>query len=299
MYVRHKSDQVINQLNTELMQANLELGKAHTKFGDANKYIGELEGKLQKEIKAKNEILTMYGKLLAEYNAKGGGIVEVEPGAVEVIEVPVESTLEFLPHHFYWAETKKTMRDLGLVMGPAVYQDHRLFITCLASNSEEEGLVFGLDYQLTLKLAGELAQTTTESGAINNYLTLWELNKEGKKIGKFELESFEVVVTNPQKSEFFWLAPHLDLGATVGFDGTPILGGSVGISLSGYGNTKNDLSWRFFRIGMTLAEQPRLELSPALWNLGGPLPLVSNIWIAPAATYSGKWGGALLFNVVL
>ncbi len=296
LYTKQQVNRIITSLNAKLMEANLEIGKAHTQFGDANKFIGELEGKLQDEIKAKNETLSMYGKLKAAYDAKGSGTTVIQlPG--EVVEVPVESTVEFKRWHFYWAETGKVMQDLGPVVASGM-RDHRIAIDG-ALLTEDSGVVFGFQYHLTLKLAGELAQTTTETGAVNHYLTLWELNNEGKKIGKFNLTSFNVVVADARAPQFFWFAPHVDLGVTGGFDGEPFVGGSIGGSLAGYGATKNDLSWRFGRIGMTLAEQPRLELSPFLWNIGGPLPLVSNIWIGPAAVYSGIWGGALLLNVVL
>ncbi len=286
------------QLNNQLMKANLDLGRAETQFGDAQKKLGLLDDELQASIKARNESLTMYGTLLAKYNAKGEGKTVYLPGATEVIEVPVESDMKFHLYNFYWAETEKTLRDLGAAM-PSGFEDHRVFIkTALFTDTTGE-ITFGYNYELKLKLLGELVQTTTESGSVNHYLTMWELDDQGKKVGKFQLTKFDVVVNDNRVGKFFWFAPHLDLGIVGGFDGQPVLGGSVGVSLSGYGYTKNDLSFRFARVGMTLAENPGLELSPVLFNLGGPIPLVSNIWIGPAATFNGKWGGALLLNVVL
>lgn len=286
------------QLNEQLMQANLDLGRAHTQFGDVQKKLDLIESDLQESIKLRDEYLTMYGELRAKYDAKGEGKTVYLPGATEVIEVPIESEMAFNQWHFYWAETKKTLRDLGAAM-PSGFEDHRIFIkTALFTDTTGE-ITFGYNYQLKLQLLGELVQTTTESGAVNHYLTLWELDAKGDKVGKFQLTKFDVVVNDNRVGKFFLFAPHLDLGAVGGYDGEPVLGGSVGVSLAGYGYTKNDLAWRFGRVGMTLAEKPGLELSPVLFNLGGPIPLVSNIWVGPAATFNGKWGGALLLNVVL
>ena len=305
LWQKRELNQTKNELNEQLMQANLELGKAQTQFGDANKMIGELETELQESIKSRNESLSMYGKLLAKYNAKGEGKTVYIPGATEVIEVPIESQMTFKPYVFYYAETEKTLRELGGAL-PSGFEDHRLKIDSVLFTDITGEITFAFNYLLKLALAGELVQTTTESGAVNHYLQLWELDGEGKKVGKFKLTKFDVVVTDQRKPEFYWFAPHLDLGVTGGFDGNVIAGGSIGMSLSGYGVTKNDLQWRILRAGLTLEGERltqgkwgRLELSPFMWNLGGPIPLVSNIWIGPAAVYGGTWGGALLLNVVL
>lgn len=294
---KYKAKEAISKLNEELMKANLDLGKAHTAFGNANEYIGELESKLQDELKAKNETLSMYGELLAKYKAKGKGTVKYET-VIETVEVPVEVAMEFNRHHFYWAETTKVMQDLGPVFGPSYYRDHRVSLSCMGL-TEDDGVVVGHAYQLNLKLQGQLAQTTTESGAVNHYLTLWEIDDNGKRVGKFKLDKFEVTVEDVRKSDYIWWAPHVDVGL-VGTYVDPYVAGVVGFSTSGFGKTANDLDLRFPHIGLTLSDPFMVSISPFLWNLGGPLPLVSNLWAGPSIIL--RKGGNLIgltLNVVL
>jgi hypothetical protein len=285
-----------DQLNEALMQANLEIGKAHTQFGDAHKYIGELSAELENAIESRDETLTMYGKLLAQYNAKGEGTI-ILPGAVEVVEVPVESTLEFQRNHFYWAETSKVMQDLGANV-EGEYKDNRLQ-AAINVTTVDRGPAVLFNYRLLLRLSGQVVQTTTESGARNLYFQMWEIDQKGEKLGEVKLSQFEVVVTDERSEKFFWFAPHLDIGAIGGFNGQPVLGGTAGVSLAGYGLTENDLSFRFLRVGATLSDTIGLDVTPVLYNVGGPLPLISNLWVGPAAIFNGRWGGALVLGVVL
>lgn len=100
----------------------------------------------------------------------------------------------------------------------------------------------------------------------------------------------------PQKNKMFWLNPVLDVdffcgGLVYGFASGPgradtILstGVDVGLSLSSYGETKADSLFRFFRLGVGYDAERRagrLSVAPLLYNVGKPLPLLTNLYLAP------------------
>ena len=76
----------------------------------------------------------------------------------------------------------------------------------------------------------------------------------------------------------------------------------MGISFMSYGKTADDMIWRFIRIGVGAAGSDfSLTLSPAMFNLGKILPLVSNLWITPVVGYivtADELFGGLGFSVV-
>lgn len=283
-----------NELNSKLMEKDLSLGKAHTQFEDAEKYIDELNDKLRKSLDENKELVRAFGKLKAELNTQGSGTGEVS--LPDVTEVVVSEELKFVPNSFYLSKDTYTLNLLGPEI-PFRWQDHRLrVIGAVMSNP----LAVEFDYALALKLEGQLVQTTTESGAVNHYINLWEVDEQGKRLNELTLTEFEVVYTDEREEKFFPWAPHLDIGVLGGYHGDGFKGGgSFGISLMGYGKTENDLDWRFIRFGFTIAQKPGIDFVPVLWNLGGPIPLVSNLWIGPALTWSplNYWGGALMINL--
>jgi hypothetical protein len=274
-------------LNEQLMTANLEIGKAHTEFGNAQKYIGELEETLQDQIDTNNETLTRYGELEAELEATRDVILGAETVYIEgpAIEVPVE--LDLIRGMLYQAITNKTLVRLDNIKG--FYEDHRLAISCivLPYQNRDRDIKIGIGYRLSLKLKGQLVETHTRSGAVNYYIDLFEIDNEGNVVDKLKLSKFDMVVDKPNSPEFFWFNPKIDIGGSLGMDThasfSPTF--SVGFSSSGYGLTKNDLIWRFPRIGAEFAnDNVGLSLVPVQWNVGQVIPLVSNLWIGPQGT---------------
>ena len=283
-----------SRLNEELMQSNLELGKARTQFGEANAKLKELDDNLKAALAKNKELITAYGILKARFEAQGGNTNIPIP----LPDKPVDP-LNLEENSLYLSLSKDKLLPLGKGLA-AQFKDHR--IEALTMLETEPSLHFSFAYKLKLEIGGQLVQTITPSGAVNHYLSLYEL-VNGQKAGRFQLESFEVLVVDQRVSRFFLWAPHLDIAAIVGWNGLePQYGASLGISFMGYGLTYNDLSWRFLRLGLTIPnERIGLDLAPVLWNLGGPLPLVSNLWIAPFAslTFPNFWGGGLILGVVL
>jgi hypothetical protein len=296
-------DQANSQLNSQLMAAKLEVGKAHTEFGQAKDKISLLEKQLQDEIKAHQESITKYGELLAKYNAQGGGTSDpITPPSTDT--PPVADKPLFKPGKVYIAQTEYLVIpfDPPLIFGTT---DDRLdLLVTILTPPKYDYLhypVAEFKYELHLKIMAQLVETIAESGAINSYANVFEVDAQGNKVGKFELSSFEVVVEDLRKAKFHLFNPKLDVGLLMGFDGSFIYGGDLGISLASYGLSRNDLTWRFARFSMAFNNKGiGLGFEPALWNVGDPLPIVQNVWIGPNIFYNLNtrlFGGGLILSV--
>ena len=109
----------------------------------------------------------------------------------------------------------------------------------------------------------------------------------------------------PLKNKMFWFNPILDLNFFVGGrvykfangPGNPkdifSVGADVGISLSSYGETEADSLFRFLRIGVGYDAERRaahFSLAPFLYNIGKPLPLLTNLYLAPQVGIDSSGG---------
>ena len=277
-----------DEKNKQLMAMNLEIGRAKTEFGNANKYIGELEDELQNEIAEREAVVTRYGELRAEYSvlAKSRGnaeVIYVDTPAIEVEEPTFERGL------LYEAVTDKTLAKVEQLR--RIYTDHRLKIDCAVipflNNDRKIPIIIG--YKLDFKLKAQIIETRTPTGAINHYVNIFEIDDKDKVIGKLTLKDFSFVVQDETSAHFFWWTPHLDIGiyGGINLDLDPAFGATVGMSFMGYGLTKNDLFFKFLRVGIDFSDEFfALSISPAQWNAATLLPLVSNLWISPFASFS-------------
>lgn len=295
-----------DQLNAQLMQADLELGRALTRFDSAEKYIDQLEGGIQDEIKERDAIVTRYGELELEYyvlKKKKRGKTTRIVYKDKPIEVPVELKLE--PGMYYEASGENSLKPIGEIFGQL--KDHRISILSMLTphSTAQGGAVWDFDYRLNLKFELQFAETHLPSGGINHYATMYEVDKDGKRVQKLKVKKFTVVVEKPDQKQWFWWAPHVDIGGLVGARLMPpdmLLGGSVGFSPFAYGLTVNDLDWRFLRVSLDLAGSiPGFGITPVVYNLGQPLPLLSNLWIGIHVGYlpPEDWALSLFVGAVL
>jgi len=297
-----------DQLNKQLMQADLEKGRALTKFGDAQDYIGKLEKDVASEIKARKALMTRYGELEFQYRTlkKKAKAQKTEVVYVEgkTIEVPAE--LNLVRGKMYEAITEQTLQPVSHLFGK--YEDSRLKLETRVTpiTGPEREVLFEHRYELMMDFELQFVESHTPSGAINHYANVWEIDRKTKeRILKVPVTKFAVVVEKPDDKQFFWWAPHIDVGALAGAKLTPpdlSLGGSLGFSPFAYGRTVNDLDWRFLRVSFDLADnRPGVGVSPVAFNVGQHLPLFSNIWLAPHVTYiiSEGWAVSLFVGAVL
>jgi len=114
----------------------------------------------------------------------------------------------------------------------------------------------------------------------------------------------------PPKSKMFWLNPRVDAnffagGAVYRFaegpgrpDNIVSLGVDIGLSLSSYGPTKVDSWFRLFRFGLGYnieRQAAQFSFAPFVLNIGKPIPLLSNLYLAPQVGVDT--GGGLTVNM--
>lgn len=294
-YNNYKIRAITSKLNQELTEAKLEIGRAKTEFGNAEKYIKTLEEKVQQEIKARKAAITRIGWFkgrlkIARKNLKS------KKGNTEYIDKPIiiKGKPLYKTGMIYQALSPRKLVPVRRV--DRYFADHRLQaqVSILPKPNLGLDIPTSLQYQLTLSFRGELAETLLPSGGRNFYLNIFE-TFQGKDLGKVELSELKVIVKDERKPHFMW-TPHLDVGVLPFFRLKAKelrAGGSVGISLFGFGLTKNDLSWRFLRLSTDIQESIGAGLSPVVVNLGQALPLVSNIWLSPHFSYFINRGSSL------
>jgi len=290
----YKLKNATRTLNTQLQRANLEKGQALTLIGKANDRVVLLEESLQDSISNLGLQVTRYAELEAKYKVlkkqKGKVRVEYYPGNPLAVEC---DNIEFTRGMYYEAITDKSLAAVEKMA--ASYKDHRLTATCTFTpipNRRRE-LPFLFTYNLTFRLRARLVETISPTGAINHFIKIHELTPKGEG-NEVALTKFEVIVDDQRKSKFHWFNPKLDVGGI----GTVLLpeaefkpGASLGLSFMGWGKTQNDLTWRFGRISFDLMERPALGFTPVLYNVGDPLPVLSDIWIAPHVGWMFPEGG--------
>jgi hypothetical protein len=297
-WVQHRAanafSQMVDVLDSKLQESDLFLGRAKVQIGDANKYIDELEEKVQDEIRSHNGTVSLVAKLRAELKVSGNKTTVIEVPS-STIEVPAE--LNFAELHYYFALTNKELADLGTEFRQ-IYSDHRIDTECLMTSINGEPVI-GSHYKLHLELVGVLTEVTLLSGKTAYYASIFEIDDKGEIAERLNLKAFRVLKED-QRIYQLRLAPHLDIGGIVGAglrQGNLVSGLSVGVSGWGYGKTENDLIYRFPRLGLVANSNfVALELNPVLYNLGGPLPIVSNIWVGPGLIWNPSEFG-LVFSV--
>lgn len=274
-------------LNRQLMQANLEVGRARTEFGDAEKYIGELEGAIQEEIQDRDATLTRIGTLTAQLRRRSKKSGKAKTVYVEGPTVEVPAEINYIAGVLYQAITERTLRRLDNMH--AEYEDERVKILVTISSYPNRlgDIAVEWDVDSFLRIRGVLAETRTPSGAINHYITLYEIDQDGNDVSKLELTQFNMVVTDERKPKFHLWAPHVDVGLNVGWSARRLrYGGLAGLSLMGFGLTRNDLTWRFLRLSLDVQEDLALGITPVLYNIGNSIPLVSNLWVGVGLNWS-------------
>ena len=138
----------------------------------------------------------------------------------------------------------------------------------------------------------KIIQTEQQDGQWNTYVEAWaENNKDKASQGKelpLKLEMAEFIQLKKKSKEFFWWSPHINLNLDIAFgsDVDVNTGGGISISTSGYGRTKNDLTWRFVDFGLsTNGDEYWVKFTPFAYNIGNNLPIISNSFLGPFIGY--------------
>jgi hypothetical protein len=112
-------------------------------------------------------------------------------------------------------------------------------------------------------------------------------------------------------NSWFWFNPIVDLnffaGGRVyqfaegpGRNSDASLGVDLGLSLSSFGETKVDSAFRLFRFGFGYnieRQSAQLSFSPITYNIGKPLPLLTNLYVAPQVGVDTNGGINLMLGI--
>ncbi len=243
-----------NALRTQVSinTADLSIGRANTTTSNPNNEIKNLDKNIQDDIKKTNATVEVIGKATAVSQTNGSGKVIVSG----CTNPEANSKLEF--------------------------HDFRLDFSGDINKQTAK-------YSLHQKFETQYAETKLPNGTYNSYLELYELDNSGKRISKLELTKFNAVHASlEEKNHFTFLNPRLDLGVGYmmyrNFVTTPEV--SVGLSLSTYGKSSS-LRFRFLRLDAGVNRQGvSVGLSPVMYNLAQPLPLIDNLWLTPKLSYT-------------
>jgi hypothetical protein len=282
-------------LNKELMQAKLEIGKAHSQFTDLEKHTKEIEKSLQEEFKKNKEAVSKLSLLEGYINSTSKG-----KGQVAIIkETEYVTITNLVPGNLYQALTNTDLKNVRNIVYN--FKDYRLTLRAVIQPKNNQ-FDNETTYELKQRFVGQMVETKTKSGAVNNYFKLWEVDDKKNKIAEFKLDKFEVYIEDLRENEFHWFNPKLDLGASFALQTNllPTYSGSIGLSLMSYGLSKNDIIWRFGRVSLELQKNLTLGFSPVMYNLGHNIPVISNIWTGPIITVNrSSYGLGVFFGANL
>lgn len=255
--------------NSELMQANLEIGRANTKIADANALVSKLSDQIKDEIKQRKAILTLYAELETRYEAEKKKVKTITKILYKdnYVDLP-KGKLYFRAEDGTYEEVKSIRYS---------YKDFRIDI-------EGDAIEKTISYKLHQRFRATFVESQLPGGGKNHYAELYEMDDESKDVGKMKLDRFDVYRSEDLPAKIWWWNPKLDLmiGGGISHIANFIWVVDLGLSISGYGTTSDDLKWRFFRIGTGFtAEGFSLTFSPAQYNIAKNLPLLSNVWVSP------------------
>lgn len=250
---------------TEAQAFNAALGRAETKIDTTGELIKTLSSTIPDDIrrdldKRDAEIIAIATARFGT-NSRGQGRTSVtvpipKPGITSVVDS---------------GEGKLPTELCNVGPYTSNFSDWRL----KASLTAECGAPGEFQYELNQKF--ELVQVSGDDNS--TYINLYELDADGKKMPKATVEKFDVFKKADRVDQFYWWALHLDIAGGVNHNAQVSL--ETTISLMGYGKTDNDLSWRFLRGGLVYSGGVGAVVCPVSYNVGGPLPLLSNVWISP------------------
>lgn len=162
--------------------------------------------------------------------------------------------------------------------------------------------IYPLDYYV------RIVQAEQKTGQTNTYAEVWFENtkdKQSRELGlkaPITIEKSEFKQLKVTDKQMFWWAPHLGLSVD-GYYGSNVdqyYGAGLDFSFSGYGRTRNDLTWRFFDFGASYnGDGVYFKFAPFLYNIGEHIPFISNTYIGPfiGIDTNTNWLGGLTLSV--
>lgn len=272
-----------NQLNS----FDAKLGRAETRIDSSGKLLQRLKDEIPSDIREDLRAAMAQVEAIAvarlSYDSSGEGRVAryVKPTLKDnpTAERPIDSAVV-------------NDRDGSF---PWQFSDWRL-------TAEFDGRDY-FTYKLNQRFEVVLVEGSKGAGA-PTYLRVWELDANGVRIEpSFDIQNFQVMRRKASDARFKTFNPKLDIAlAATAFmpSGELRAAPEIGFSVMSYGQTLDDLKWRFVRVGLSHdGRSTGLSISPASYNLGKHLPLVSNLWLSPLYFWNGKQGLGLAISGAL
>jgi len=258
--------------NTTIVNENSKLWKEElAKLKKQNQELMSL-------IKKNDEKITNIGKITTETNENLS--LELHKLSDHVYKAGTGDKNEQYFKKIYMTEKTKDGKKVRIPIAWVIFYPNR------PPNKQWKTGVYPLEFKT------KIVQTEQDDGQWNTYVETWAENnkdKESKGIKlplRITLADFKQI-RNKDK-EFYWWAPHFSLNLDLGSanldneDSDTFVYGGLSFSLSGYGRTKNDLTWRFIDFGIsTNGDDAYLKFTPFTYNIGEPLPFINNTFVGP------------------
>jgi hypothetical protein len=296
IYDIHRLTQEKVMISNQLDQSNLSIGRAQIQVADLQKQLENLPTQIQQDIESRKGKLTEVGIATLSLNSKPLQITS-SSSKPTLDSKKLNTNLNLEPGALYQAINENNVEMVDAL--PFSLSDYQIQI--------DGAVVPGIgtyttkvEYQLHLKLKAVEAQVILPSGDINRYLILYQLDENKKPIEFLTLDNYQVSISDQRKEHMFWWAPHIDVGVLGGLqfkNPSVAYGGSLGFSVAGYGLTKDDLQWKFLRVGLNLGNHGiGGDLAPFEFNFGKYIPFLSNLWVGPIVweNASGPGGGVFM-----
>jgi len=285
------------QLSESLARAQNELA-TKAELQSFAKEVGVNLSEIKKDLKSLGADIKAVGETIASIE---GSIHNNQPSDGTVPHDPGEQPTQCSLCDTY--EYTKAIQYKDLSLGKMPYGQAQFD----ASKDKPWSLVYD---NIDVKVKTIVGQQDTDNGLLVFYHTISTENKSRPELAgkeyKLKVVSSQYKQTTESTEEFYAWSPHLHLGITNGFmfgvgDNFYRFGADLGLTIMGYGRTKDDQEWRFIKLGIGLntKENPYLTLEPVLYNIGKFLPLISDLWVSAGALYDSHWGIGLSIGTAL
>jgi len=247
---------------------------------------------LMQLIKKNKEKITNIGEVAVQTNENLS--IELRKLSDHVYKAGTGDKNEQYFKKIYMTEKTKTGETVKIPVAWAIFYPNK------PPNEKWKTGVYPLEFKT------KIIQTEQADGQWNTYVETWAENNKDKESKGIKLPLHITLADFKQmrnkNKEFYWWAPHFNLNLDLGSsyineeDSSISTYGGLSFSMFGYGNTKNNLSWRFMDIGLSTNKSSYyLKLTPATYNIGELLPFINNTFIGPFIGISNK--GASVYGV--
>ena len=151
---------------------------------------------------------------------------------------------------------------------------------------------------MELRVESDTVVSTTRKGAVVSHTQLTITSSGDPTPVNLEITEANVTYVSPQ-DRIFQVAPHLNIGLSVGGDfvngPAGLVGANGGISIFAWGRTESDNTLRFLNIRGEVGYRSGINtesgnlyggvgIDPVLVNVGEPLPLLSDLYLGAGPT---------------